>query len=450
MTTVKIGFVPGKRDSRAYTNEWAMEMKRRTIAALADVPGLEIVTPDENLTQAGTVRNDDEARQVIKLFRDEGVDGILIGGMDFSDEISSILVAEAFPGVPVMVFATEEAPDLYLPTMEDQTSDSFCGTLSIASGLYRRNIPYLFYGYCNPEDAAFVAAVGRFVRTCAVVRAFRGAYIGQIGPRPGAFETCAIDEKTLLSTHGIRVIPMDTAIMQSAVKALADDDPAVVAVVSAIKAEANTEEIGADRLLDLAKAEVVVARWAKEKQLAGVGAGFALPPYIQGRLTDQAIMVGFEVDIMGCLAMLMQYEASLREEAPFLTDWNLKHPAHDDIFLAWHVGNAPPSMSSSEIRLDQRGMPHFKLQAGDVTFARLEQYDGEYKMLLAKGKALEEGKAEEARFTWTWVEVEDLAKLYKTIGSNGFVHHASMIYGDQIEALVDACYFLDIEVVLVD
>ncbi len=50
-------------------------------------------------------------------------------------------------------------------------------------------------------------------------------------------------------------------------------------------------------------------------------------------------------------------------------------------------------------------------------------------------------------FTWTWVEVEDLARLYKTIGSNGFVHHASMIYGDQTEALKDACYFLDIEVV---
>jgi L-fucose isomerase-like protein len=447
MSTVRLGFVPAKRDSRAYTDEWAMGMKQRTIAALADVPGLEIVTPDEQLTQAGTVRNDDDARKVVKLFKDKGVDGILIGGMDFSDEISAILVAEGLPGVPVLVFATEESPDLYLPTMDAQTSDSFCGVLSIASGLYRRNIPYRFYGYCNPEDAAFVAAVECFVRTCAVVRAFRGAYIGQIGPRPGAFETCSIDEKILLSSHGIRVIPMDTVMMQNAAQALADDDPEVVSVVAAIQAEANTSGIPADRLLQIAKAEVLVKRWAGEKRLLGVGAGFAMPPYVQGRLTDQGIMVGFEVDIMGCLAMLMQYEAGLRQEAPFLTDWNLKHPLHDDVFLAWHVGNAPPSMASSEIRLDQRGMPHFKLKAGPVTFARLEQYDGEYKMLLAKGTALEEGAAEEARFTWTWVEVDDLARLYTTIGSNGFVHHASMIYGDQTQALVDACYFLDIEVV---
>ncbi len=446
MSTVRIGFVPGKRDSRAYSDEWAMAMKRRTIEALADVPGLEIVTPDEQLTQAGTVRNDDDARKVIKLFKEKGVDGILIGGMDFSDEISACLVAEGLPGVPVFVFATEESPDLYLPTMGAQTSDSFCGTLSIASGLYRRKIPYRFYGICNPEDPAFVAAVERFVRTCAVVRAFRGAYIGQIGPRPGAFETCSIDEKNLLSSYGIRVIPMETVRLQGAVEALSDDDPDVSAVVSAIKAEANTSEIPAERIAQIAKVEVVVKRWATEKQLVGVGAGFSVPPYVQGRLSDQSIMVGFEVDIMGCLAMLMQYEAALGEETPFLTDWNLKHPMRDDVFLAWHVGNAPPSMAATEIRLDQRGMPHFKLRAGEVTFARLEQYDDEYKMLLAKGTALEEGAPEEARFTWAWVEVDDLAKLYTTIGSNGFVHHASMIYGDQRQALVDACYFLGIEV----
>ncbi len=447
MSTVRVGFVPAKRDSRAYSDEWAMEMKQRTIQALADVPGLEIVTPDESLTQAGTVRNDDDARKVIKLFQEKGVDGILIGGMDFSDEISACMVAEGLPGVPVFVFATEESPDLYLPTMEAQTSDSFCGTLSIASGLYRRNIPYRFYGICNPEDAAFVAAVERFVRTCAVVRAFRGAYIGQIGPRPAAFETCSIDEKILLSTYGIRVIPMETMRLQAAVEALDDDDPDVASVVSAIEAEADTSDIPAERLAQVAKVEAIVKRWAEEKQLLGVGAGFVVPPYVQGRLTDQAVMVGFEVDIMGCLAMLMQYEAALGEEAPFLTDWNLKHPERDNVFLAWHVGNAPPSMASSDILLDQRGMPHFKLRAGEVTFARLEQYDDEFKMLLAKGTALEEGEAQEARFTWAWVEVDDLAKLYTTIGSNGFVHHASMIYGNQTQALVDACYFLGIEVI---
>ncbi len=39
-----------------------MGMKERTIAALSSVPE-QIVTPDEQLTQAGVVRNDDDARK---------------------------------------------------------------------------------------------------------------------------------------------------------------------------------------------------------------------------------------------------------------------------------------------------------------------------------------------------------------------------------------------------
>ncbi len=100
--------------------------------------------------------------------------------------ISAILVAEGLPGVPVLVFATEESPRSV--SADDGCADQRCVLWRPVHrpGLYRRNIAYVFYGYCNPEDAAFVAAVERFVRTCAVVRAFRGAYIGQIGPRPGA------------------------------------------------------------------------------------------------------------------------------------------------------------------------------------------------------------------------------------------------------------------------
>ena len=141
METVRIGFVPAKRDSRGYRDEWAMDMKRRTLTALSKIEGLEIVTPDEKLTQAGVVRNDDDARKVIQLFKEKEVSGILIGGMDFSDEISACMVPAGLPGLPVMVFATEESPKVPLPTMTAQTSDSFCGTLSITSGLYRRKIP---------------------------------------------------------------------------------------------------------------------------------------------------------------------------------------------------------------------------------------------------------------------------------------------------------------------
>ncbi|OGO04078.1 MAG: hypothetical protein A2Y73_06480 [Chloroflexi bacterium RBG_13_56_8] len=171
-----------------------------------------------------------------------------------------------------------------------------------------------------------------------------------------------------------------------------------------------------------------------------------MAPYIQGRLIDQGVMVGFEVDILGCISMLMGYSASLKTQSPYLTDWNLKDPTRDNVFLAWHVGNAPPSIAGSKIILDEHGMPHFKIRPGKVTFNRLVEYEGKFRMLISKGNVLSEGNSEEARYTWAWVEVEDLAKLYKTIGQEGFIHHASMVYGDYRQVLKDACYFLGIEV----
>lgn len=51
---------------------------------------------------------------------------------------------------------------------------------------------------------------------------------------------------------------------------------------------------------------------------------------------------------------------------------------------------------------------------------------------------------------WAWVQVKDHARLYRTLVEEGFIHHASMIHGDQPEVLVLACKFLGIRHVLVE
>ena len=52
--------------------------------------------------------------------------------------------------------------------------------------------------------------------------------------------------------------------------------------------------------------------------------------------------------------------------------------------------------------------------------------------------------------TWSWVEVSDHAHLYRTLVEEGFIHHASMIHGDQVEPLNQACKFLEIQPVVVN
>ena len=60
MESVKIGFVPAHREP--FGEDWASKMRKRCLDVFAKIPGLEIVVPDESLTDRGFVRNDADGR----------------------------------------------------------------------------------------------------------------------------------------------------------------------------------------------------------------------------------------------------------------------------------------------------------------------------------------------------------------------------------------------------
>ena len=78
----------------------------------------------------------------------------------------------------------------------------------------------------------------------------------------------------------------------------------------------------------------------------------------------------------------------------------------------------------------------------------MELANRRWKMLIARGEIIPSD--ETLAGTWAWVEVKDHAALYRTLVEEGFIHHASMVHGDQVDALVEACKFMDIQTVLVD
>jgi len=132
-----------------FKDEVSLEMRNRTLKVLSSIEGLEVVFPDETLTRNGLIRDDDDdddAEKTIELFKHAKVEGLIIGAMNFGDEISDVSVASAFPKCPKLVFAVKEEPVV----TGGERRDSFCGTLSIASGLYRRKLPFLFVGVCLP------------------------------------------------------------------------------------------------------------------------------------------------------------------------------------------------------------------------------------------------------------------------------------------------------------
>ena len=143
---VKLGFVPSIR-SRAGITDWCAELRARCIDALESMEGFEVVYPEaafdgktlsaeKGHTTTGAVANLDEGDVVAEYFRREGVDGLILCSLNFGDERSCSNIAAKL-GVPVLVIATKEPPALDNASLARQ-SDSYCGNLSICSGLYRR------------------------------------------------------------------------------------------------------------------------------------------------------------------------------------------------------------------------------------------------------------------------------------------------------------------------
>lgn len=462
---VKIGFVPSHRS--IFDERWAVNMRKRCIDIFSNIEGLELIVPDEKVTKNGLVSDEKDADKVIQMFNKREIDGVIIGAMTFGDEISALKIASAFADKPILLFGTKEPP--FTPEGK-RLSDSFCGTLSISSGLHRRKIPFLFAGIVFPEEEEFKRAIENFVRTCAIVKGFIGARIGQVGPRPRPFETCIFNETALIERFRQTIIPIPLSEIFNMANSLSDDDPKVKNIIREIEGQTDTVSIKYEVLIKLAKLEVALNIFAEKNSLSAMaiqcwdamqdvyGTASCLP---MARLTDHGIMTACEVDVYGALTMLIQYLASLKKTPPHFIDWTIQHQGKENVFLAWHCGNAPPSLACKECARVVRehfimektkpgracGTIEFQLKPGVVTICRLVEYDGEFKMLVTKGEIKQ--STDNIRGSWSWVEVPNLKFLYRVLVEEGFIHHASMIHGDYTEAIMNACKLLGIEPILV-
>ncbi len=479
--TIRIGFVPSYRFG---FTEWCEKMRSDSLAAFRKVEGMEVVapqpSPDGETVDAeagcvphGAVQDLAQGEAVAEFFRRQKVDGLILCPLDFGDERSAAKIAEKL-GVPVLIYATKEPP-----AQQDaglgRVSDSYCGNLSMASGLYRRKIPFRYAGLFFPEEPGLSCEVQDFVRAVAVVKGLRGAYLGQVGVRPPAFETVAYDETALIRKFGQTVIYAEVADIIARARKYAGDDPQVLDVIRDIRATVPTITVDNDYLRDAARMELALAEFWKGNRLSAMAIqcwptimremNFN-PCALFGRLTGRHMLTACETDLMGALSMLASYQAALGDGLPHFVDWTIQHRQNPNRLLAWHCGNAPVALAGDPCTAALRsrrnmtgeepvaegdgsaGLYQFQVRPGRVTFCRLAEYDHQWKMLIAAGEIVPSD--ETLAGTWSWVEVKDHARLYRTLVEEGFIHHASLIHGDQKNALLQACKFLDIQPVVVD
>jgi len=460
---VRIGFVPSHRSP--FNKEWAISMRDRVIKSIeGNIEEIELIYPDKKLTDGGLVTFKEDADKVIKLFKEKDIQGLLIGMMTFGEEIPNLLIAEAFDSLPIQVFGTKEGP---FTEDGNRKSDSFCGTISTASGLVRRNIKFDFSGIYFPEEEEFISDIKRFSKAVIARAGFTGMKIGALGPRPAPFETCAINELDLIEKFRIKVVPFTLLKLKADIENTKEED--IKEIENEIK-KSYDYKLADDRIISkIARLEYVLKKYAGEENLSG----FAIqcwtamqeeigvsPCLSMGRLTDSGIMCACEVDIHGAITMVIQHLLTLMKDVPHFIDWTIQNQENENTFLAWHCGNAPISLKCKSCRPQINthsvlgwqigydkcyGTAEFQLKEGPVTINRLVETGGKFKMLSTIGEAVPDNRT--LRGSWKWIEVKDLKKLYRTIIEEGFVHHASMIFGDIRREMNTFCKFTGIDVI---
>ena len=477
---VKIGLVPSYRFS---FSPWCRRMYEQSVAALRSVEGLELVLPrpspeggaldaEKGLIPHGAVHTLDQAEVVADSFARQKVDGLIICPLDFGDERSAAKVAEKLR-VPVLLYATKEPPAQTDAGLA-RVSDSYCGNLALAAALYRRKLPFHYAGIFMPDEPALRPEVETFVRAVAVAKGLRGARIGQVGLRPEPFESCEFSEREMVRKFGQNLICRELSQIVHGALRYADDSPAVAELVQEVRRTVAVVHVSQEHLVRAAKLELALMDFWRTSRLSAMAV--QCWPSVQqemgisvcgvfGRLVNRGMLTACEADVLGALTMLVNYQAALGERVPHFIDWTIQHREDPNRFLAWHCGNAPLCLASDAGRTalrsrgdmtgkepipalgSQEGLYQFQVAPGEVTLCRLAEYDGRWKMLIASGEI--EPSDEELAGTWSWVRVPDHSALYRTLVEEGFIHHASMIHGDQRPALALACKFLEIAPVTV-
>ncbi len=482
--SVKIGFIPSYRGEWGIIPDWCAKMRAEAVAVLGKIQGMTLVIPKiapdgrtldpiTGVTPDGAISNLDQGEMLAEFYASQHVDGLIVCNLNFGDERSVSKIAEKLR-VPVLLYATKEPPAFDDPRMA-RVSDSYCGTLSTASGLYRRKLPFHYAGLFFHDEPDFIKEVETFIRAVAVVKGLKNARFGQVGVRPANFETVGYDEIAMIQKFGQNVIYEDLSDVVRKAQSYPEGEPRLAPITAALRSELAEVTVADDYLEKEARLELALADFWQWNHLSGMA--MSCWPSIQplygisvcalyGRLTGQGMLTACETDILGAVSMRVNYDATLASTVPHFVDWTIQHRTNPNWLLAWHCGNAPACLANDSHRAALRsrndmtgklpvqggdptaGLYQFQLKPGQVTFCRLAEYDNQWKMLIARGEIIPSDEV--LAGTWSWVQVNNHARLYRTLVEEGFIHHASMIHGDQTQALLEACKFLDINPVVIE
>ncbi len=432
---------------------------RATILKVLEEEGFDVVILPETARQAGSVESLEDARACAELFKAnrEKIDGVLVTLPNFGDE-RAVANTLRFAGLDVPVLVHAFADDAKRMTIADRR-DSFCGKMSVCNNLKQYGIKYSLTTLhtVNPESDSFRADLRKFRSVCGVVGGLRGARIGAIGARPGAFNTVRYSEK-LLEQTGITVETLDLSEVLGWANKMSSSEADVIAKLEKIKAYTDTSSVPEVPLDKMARLGVAIDRWATDNQLNATAIQCwtsleefygIVPCTIMSMMSESLMSSACETDVAGTVSMYALVCASGRASA--LLDWNNNFGEDTDKCVVFHCSNLPKSVFAEQ-KMDYQeiiagtvgkentyGTMVGRMKASPFTFCRVstDDFNGQIAAYVGEGELTNDLLNTFGGFGVA--KVPNLQDLLHFICENGFEHHVafnlSQVSGAVEEAL---------------
>ena len=459
---VKIGLVPMRRDTNNRPKgtflTWysAEERGERFVKYIEENFTTDKVSfvDSKGLGTKDLIHDAASADAMVERMKREGVDAVFIVNCNFGNEEAAADIAKAM-GKPVLLWAPLD-DEYYVDGM--RPTDSQCGLFGVSRQMQRFHIPFSHLPCCRVESDEFKEGFLSFVRVACMVKNFTGLRIGQIGLRPAPFYSVIWNEGELMEKFGLKIIPINFALIEQRMKATLDEKPAEMKeIADGIRRNYQMDDLTPKYVDTMAAYAVTLKRLYTEFDLDAISAecwtatpvmfdGFA-PCTVYSILNDMGYLVSCESDMHCLLTMILLKSATLGEGKPLFGEFTVRHPEDKNAELLWHCGPFPLSQKAesgvgSTARLvNQRSW--FRARDGVYTVARLDQESGRYKILPLVGKTTE-GPATHG--TYLWVKFDDLQKIEDRIIDGPYIHHFTEIAGDYSREIREFCkYFPNLE-----
>lgn len=379
-------------------------------------------------------------------FEANRVDAVFIINCNFGNEEIAADLAKRL-GKPVLIWAPLD--EEFMPD-GTRTTDSQCGIFGVSRQLQRLHIPFSHLPTCRVDSPEFKEGFERFVRVACMVKNFRGMRIGQVGCRPTPFYSVICNEGELLEKFGIRIIPINMAVigekMKTAPELYAEE---IAGYVDYYKKNYTADEQTLPHIQNMATLAAVYVHLFKEYDLDVLSAecwtatptmfGGLAPCAVNGMLCDMGYLVSCESDILCAITAVLLKSATLGEGVPLMGEFTVRHPENKNAELLWHCGPFPLSQkaSNSDARLvNQRQW--FRAKDGTYTLARLDQESGNYMILPL---LCETATGPETSGTYLWGEFKDLQAVEDRIIEGPYIHHFVEIFGDFRKEIAEFCKY---------